>query len=81
MFLDESVSVWRYKVDTLHDYDGSRHETHPFSIYQHGSEAFHDPQLETHAVHTGTNIRPTFLLLISASISYIGCHCGVHVRV
>ena len=73
--------IWSSKVDTLHDFGGSTHEAHQFSLYQRGSGAFHDPQLFTYVVHTVINIRLTFLLSISASITYIGCHCGVYISV
>jgi len=72
--------IWRHKVDTLHDFGGSTHKTHQFSLCQRGSKAFHDPQLQTHVVHTGINMRLTFLLSVSASVSCTGCHCGAHVR-
>jgi len=75
------VSIWSSKVDTLHDCHVSRHETHQFSLCQRGSEAFHDPQLQTHVAHAVTNTRLIFLLLVSASVCYIGCHCGVCLRV
>jgi len=76
--MDKSEQTCSLEVDTLHNFDGSRHETDQFSLYQRGSEAFHDPQLLAHTVN---NIRLTFLLSISASITYIGCHCGACVRV
>jgi len=67
-----------HKVDTSHDFGGSAHETHQFSICQRGSEALHDPQLVAHA---GNNMRLTFLLPVSASVAcIIGCHCGVCIR-
>jgi len=67
--MDKSECFWSYKVDILHDFGGSTRKTHQFSLYQCGSQAFHDPQLYTHVVHAVINIRLTFLLPISASIT------------
>jgi len=72
--MDKSEQTCSLEVDALHDFDGSRHETDQFSLYQRGSKAFHDPQLAVHAVN---NTRLTFLLSVSASVSCTGCHCGV----